>query len=87
MERFYIFHTCIAVFGVTFAIRSVPAIIDGSADLPIIVVGVAGVGMIIAAVHELLTGSPSDFEIGNIAFWGVVLGVVLSSIGFLLILL
>jgi len=76
MERFYIFHTCIAVIGATFAIRSCLAIIDGSMILPIILAGIAGAGMIIAAVHELLTGSPSDFKIGNIAFWAVVLGVI-----------
>ncbi|SFS49225.1 hypothetical protein [Halostagnicola kamekurae] len=80
MERFYIFHICMAAYGATFAIRSVSAIIEGSTSLPITVAGIAGVGMIIASVHEVLTRSPSDFEIGNLAFWAVVLGVV----GFLL---
>jgi hypothetical protein len=37
--------------------------------------------MVVASVYEMFTGSPSDFEIGDLGFWAVVLGAV----GFLLL--
>ncbi|WP_424000178.1 hypothetical protein ACOZ4I_12950 [Haloarcula salina] len=79
MERFYIFYTCLAVYGAAFAIESVPALADRSISLPIILGSIAGIGVMSASVYEMFTGSPSDFEIGDIGFWAVVLG----SVGFL----
>lgn len=81
MERFYIFYICLTVYGAAFAIGSIPALTNGSTSLPIVLGSIAGVGMIIASVYEMFTGSPSDFEIGDLGFWAVVLGVV----GFLLL--
>ncbi|SDR06530.1 hypothetical protein [Halopelagius longus] len=81
MNRFYIFYICLAIYGAAFALRSIAAIVDGSTSLPIILASIAGVGMIIASVYEILTGSPSDFDIGKIGFWAVILSVV----GFLLL--
>lgn len=76
MERFYIFYTCLTVYGAVFAIGSILALTDGSTSLPIILGSIAGVGMIIVSVYEMFTGSPSDFKIGELGFWAVVLGVV-----------
>jgi hypothetical protein len=81
MERFYIFYTCLTVYGAVFAIKSALALTDGSTSLPIILSSIAGVGMVVASVYEMFTGSPSDFEIGDLGFWAVVLGAV----GFLLL--
>jgi len=81
MVRFYIFYTCLAIYGAAFAIGSIPALTDGSISLPTILGSIAGIGMMIASVYEMFTGSPSDFEIGDIGFWAVVLAVV----GFLLL--
>ncbi|CQR49465.1 MULTISPECIES: hypothetical protein [Haloferax] len=76
MERFYVFYACLAVYGAAFAIGPVLALTEGSAGLPIILGSIAGVGLILASVYEMSTGSPSDFEIGDLGFWAVVLGAV-----------
>ena len=81
MERFCIFYTCLTIYGAAFAIGSIPAFTDGRTSLSIILGSIAGIGIMIASIYEMFTGSSSDFEIGDIGFWAVVLGVV----GFLLL--
>jgi len=76
MERFYIFNALLAIYGAAFTIESLSALADGSTSLPIILGSIAGIGLASASVYEMTTGSPSDFEIGDIGFWAVVLGVV-----------
>ncbi|MBP2251095.1 hypothetical protein [Halarchaeum nitratireducens] len=81
MERFYVFYTCMAIYGTVFATGAILTLVNGSASLPLISGSIAGVGMVLASIYELFTGSPSDFEIGDVGFWAVVSGVV----GFLLL--
>lgn len=76
MNRFYIFHGCLAIFGAVFTFSATATMISGDSSIPIIFEGIGGVVVLGASVYTVLTRSPSEFDIGDMAFWAVVLGTV-----------
>ena len=76
MNRFYIFHGCLAIFGAVFTFSAGATMLSGDSSIPIIFEGLGGIVVLGASVYAVLTGSPSEFDIGDVAFWAVVLGTV-----------
>ena len=74
MERFYIFHGCLAIFGAVFTFSAATTMFSGDLSVSIIFVGIGGVVVLGSSLYTVLTGSPSDFDIGDVAFWAVVVG-------------
>ena len=74
MDRFYIFHGCLAIFGAVFTFSAATTVISGDLSVSIIFVGVGGLVVLGASLYTVLTGSPSEFDIGDVAFWAVVVG-------------
>jgi hypothetical protein len=73
---FYVYYTCLAIIGATLGLSAVFTVVDGSTSLPIILRSLGGLLMTVASVYELLSGSPSEFDVGKIGYWAVVLGTV-----------
>jgi len=76
MNRFYIFHGCLAIFGAVFTFSAGATMISGDSSIPIIFEGIGGIVVLGASVYTVLTGSSSEFDIGDVAFWAVVVGTV-----------
>ncbi|WP_137682313.1 hypothetical protein [Haloarcula mannanilytica] len=76
MKRFYLFYVCLATYGAVFGLSAVSAIVAGDSSLPIVLAGIAGLGMVIGSLYEMVTGSTAAFNIGDLAFWAVVVGTV-----------
>ncbi|MFO7833921.1 MAG: hypothetical protein R6V31_07680 [Halohasta sp.] len=74
MNRFYIFYACLAIFGAVFTFSAATTIIHGDSSVPIIFEGIGGIVVLGSSVYTVLTGSPSEFDIGDVAFWAVVVG-------------
>lgn len=74
MDRFYIFHGCLVIFGAVFTFSAATTMISGNLSVSTIFVGVGGLVVLGVSLYTVLTGSPSDFDIGDIAFWAVVVG-------------
>lgn len=75
MERMYVYYGFLALWG---GIVGTEAVLMGTGhgwDVPAIVQGAAGALLVAAAGWALATESPSDFEVGRVGFWAVVLGV------------
>ncbi len=83
MNQFYIFHGCLAVVGAVFSVSAATAMIEGDSGIPIIFEGIGGIIILSASVYTTLTGSSSEFDVGDVAFWAVVLatgGILLGQI-------
>lgn len=83
MNRFYIFHGCLAIFGAVFTFSAAATMISGDSSIPIIFEGIGGIVVLGASVYTVLTGSSSEFDIGDLAFRAIVLatsGVLLSQV-------
>ena len=76
MDRFYIFHGCLAIFGAIFTFSAAATMISGDSSIPIIFEGIGGTVVLGASVYTILTGTSSEFDIGDVAFWAVVLATV-----------
>ncbi len=76
VNRHNVFYGCLAIYGLTFGIGAAIDLHAGRTGVPVLVSGVAGVGMFLAAVYEGWTGSAAEFAVGDLAFWAVVVGVV-----------
>ena len=76
MNRFYIFYGCLAIFGAVITFSAGATMIYGDSSIPIIFEGISGIVILGASVYTVLRGSPSEFDIGDVAFWAVVLGTV-----------
>ena len=76
MNRFYIFHCCLAIFGAIFTFSAAATMLSGDSSIPIIFEGIGGIVVLGASVYAVLTSSSSEFDIGNVAFWAVVVGTV-----------
>jgi hypothetical protein len=76
MNRFYIFHGCLAIFGAVFAFSAAVTTIYEGSSVPLVFEGSGGIVVLAASVYTVLTGSPSEFDIGDVAFWAVVFGTV-----------
>jgi|GEM_PF-2413768 len=74
MERFYIFHGCLAIFGAVFTFSAATTMLSGDLSVSIVFVGIGGLVVLGSSLYTVLTGSPSDFDIGDVAFWAVVVG-------------
>lgn len=81
MDRFYIFHGCLAIFGAVFTFSAAETMISGDSSIPIIFEGIGGVIVLGASVYTVLTRSPSEFDIGDVAFWAVVLATAAILLG------
>jgi len=76
MNRFYVFHACLAIFGAVFTFSAGATMLSGDSSIPIIFEGLGGIVVLGASVYAVLTSSSSEFDIGNVAFWAVVVGTV-----------
>jgi len=76
MNRFYIYHGCSVIFGAIFTFNAATTMIYGDMSVPIIFVGIGGLVVLGASLYTVLTGSQSEFDIGDVAFWAVVVGTV-----------
>ena len=76
MNRFYIFYGCLAIFGAVFTFSAGAAMISDGSSISIIFEGIGGIIVLGASVYTVLTGSSSEFDIGDVAFWAVVVGTV-----------
>lgn len=74
MNRFYIFHVCLAIFGAVSVFSAATTMIYEDLSVPTIFEGIGGLVILSVSVYAVLTGSPSEFDVGSIAFWAVVLG-------------
>ena len=76
MKKFYIYWACLAIVGATLGSSAVLMIADGNLSLPVVLQSLGGVIMVVASVSELLTDSPSEFSVGTVGYWAVILGTV-----------
>lgn len=65
-----------AIFGAIFTFSAAATMLSGDSSIPIIFEGIGGIVVLGASVYAVLTGSSSEFDIGNVAFWAVVVGTV-----------
>jgi len=66
----------LAIFGAVFTFSAAATMISGDLSIAIIFEGIGGVIVLGASVYTVLARSPSEFDIGDVAFWAVVLGTV-----------
>lgn len=76
VNRFYVFYTCLAIYGLIFVLSTASAVLGGRSSLTTLIAGIAGIGMVAASVYEMVTGPATAFNVGDVAFWAVVLGTV-----------
>lgn len=76
MNRFYVFHACLAIFGAVFIFSAATTMIYGNLSISIMFEGIGGIVVLSSSVYTVLRGSPSEFDIGDVAFWAVVVGTV-----------
>ena len=84
MERFYIFHVCSAIFGAVFTFSAATTMFSGDLSVSIIFVGIGGLVVLGTSLYAVLMGSPSEFEIGDLAFWAVVVGTAGILLGYVI---
>ena len=81
MKQFYLYHVSLGVMGVVWGLSAISTILAGGMSLPLGLAGVAGVGLVVAVVYELVTANPDDFSVGRVTVGVVVVGAVLTLIG------
>ena len=81
MNRFYVYHGCSAIFGAVFIFSAAVTTIYDGLSVSLIFEGLGGIVVLGASVYTVLTGSPSEYDIGEMAFWAVVSGTVVILLG------
>ncbi|KZN23650.1 hypothetical protein A4G99_12235 [Haladaptatus sp. R4] len=81
MNRPLLYHAATGLLGLSFAVRSVPDILSGESSIVLWMAAIAGVGLVLGSIYEILTGGREDFEPSRRITLIVVAGAVISALG------
>lgn len=81
MRRHRVYHAALGLLGVVMGGPALRSLLDGTSSIPVVLLAVGGCGMALTACYELVTGDPSEFEIGSLGYWGILFAVALTLVG------